>query len=251
MNPDNCTVLSIITVVFNGEQHLKDTLESVKAQKTDAVEYIVIDGGSTDGTLEICSNYSDIIDVLISESDKGIYDAMNKGLYEASGKFVAYLNSDDYLVADALGRVLSRLSTEGIDFLYGDLQYINDQHETKRLWVSGHFSTRKLENLWIPPHPSSYVRTDLLRNLGGFNLTYALAADYDLMLKALHRLNKVDYLEGILVRMRLGGATNESWSNIFRQNVEIFRSYHSVYGKYPVTKLLYKLIARLKQFKDS
>jgi glycosyltransferase involved in cell wall biosynthesis len=247
MSADNKPLLSIVTVVYNGERYITDTLESVVSQKHPLIEHIVIDGGSTDNTVAICSEYSSSIDIMISEPDNGIYDAMNKGLHIASGEYVSYLNADDYLVPDILAKIFKAISETSPDYLYCNLDYIDDAHTVKRRWVSGKYDSKNLKSLWIPPHPSSFIRTQLLRDLGGFNVKYKLAADYDLMLRAILSANTVEYLDGVAVKMRLGGATNKSWKNIIYQNVEIFRSYHAIYKTYPIASLMYKLLNRLKQ----
>jgi len=240
-------LISIITVVYNSHLYIRETIESVLSQRCLAIEYVVIDGGSTDRTIDIILEYRDKISVFVSEPDNGIYDAMNKGVGLSSGDYVAFLNAGDYYTDGKLTLVADALSSDKPDLLYGDLDYIDDKHMVKRKWRSGAFSERKLKQLWIPPHPTVFMKRELFFHVGAFDLQQKLAADYDLLLKALLTSHKVQYLEKVLVKMRLGGASNLSIINIFKQNMEIYRSFRLAFHSFPLIPFVWKVANRILQ----
>ena len=241
-------LLSVITVVFNGEKQIKSAINSVVTQKSELVEYIIIDGVSTDATLDIIKSYGDSIDRVSSEPDLGIYDAMNKGVELANGKYVAFLNLDDYYMEGVLALALGRLLNGGPDVLYADIDIIDDNSLIKRCWRPGLFHKSKLKKLWIPPHPTTIIKKTMIVDAGSFNLSYKLAADYDLLLNVLLAAKHVVYLDTVMTKMRLGGVTNKSWINIFKQNVEIFNSFKRQFGKYPTYQFFYKIYGKIVQF---
>ena len=220
--------ISIITVSYNAVETISDAVESVLSQQYENIEHIVIDGGSTDGTLDILHKYQDDFSKLISEPDAGIYDAMNKGAQNATGDVIGYLNADDVLHdPEVLATIADRFQSQHCDAVYGNLAYVEQQDISNivRYWKSGKLDECKLKRGWIPPHPTFYMRTNLFHELGGFNRQYKLAADYDLMLRTIERTDvKLCYLDKLLVRMRLGGVTNSRWSNVIKQNLEILHS---------------------------
>lgn len=205
--------ISIITVAYNSAATIAQTLESVKKQTYRNIEHIVIDGGSTDNTLAIVRSYPHIAKV-ISEKDKGIYDAMNKGLKLATGDVVGFLNSDDvYAHEDILGKVAVQFESDHTDTLYGDLHYVDaaDTDRVLRNWVSGSFKRSSFKYGWMPPHPTFFVRKNVFNKLGGFNISLKSASDYELMLRVLYVNNcTTTYLPEVMVKMRVGGASNGS-----------------------------------------
>ena len=241
-------LLSVVTVVFNGEKHIKSAIDSVVTQKSELVEYIIIDGASTDATLDIIKAYGDSITRVNSEPDLGIYDAINKGVALASGQYIAFLNSDDYYVDGVLALVLRQLLLSAPDVLYADMDIIDDKSSIKRCWRPGRFNKSKLKKLWIPPHPTTVVKKEMMDHVGNFRLHYKLAADYDLLLKILLTAKHVVYLDTVMTRMRLGGVTNKSWVNIFNQNIEIFNSFKHHFGRYPTYQFVYKIYGKILQF---
>jgi glycosyltransferase involved in cell wall biosynthesis len=240
-------LLSVITVVFNGERHIAQAIESVLATKSSSIEYLVIDGASTDSTLNIVMSYGQKISKVVSEPDLGLYDAMNKGLRLSQGQYVLFLNADDYHVAGALEKVIAKLETSNPDVLYCDLDYVNEYGAIKRHWCPGSFQILKLKKLWISPHPTTSIKRDLLMDLQGFDIRYRLASDYDLLLRVFLRSKKIVYLDNLLVKMRLGGVTNSSFKNIILQNIEIFDSYKRHFDRYPTYYLMAKVKNRLLQ----
>lgn len=226
-NSQNLQV-SIITVCFNSAETIRDSIESVLSQNYPNIEYIIIDGGSTDGTLDIINKYQDKITVNISEPDDGIYDAMNKGMHNATGDVIGFINSDDFYPSKTvLSSIAQVFSDESIDACYGDLCYVkqNNTQSVVRYWKSSAFEPGSFRDGWSPPHPTLFVRRNIYEKYGMFDLDYKIAADVELMMRLLevHDVNAA-YLPEVLVHMRLGGETNKSIGNIIRQNQEIWRA---------------------------
>lgn len=215
--------ISIITVTYNSSQTIRDTLESVKAQKYADVEHIIIDGASTDNTLDIVRSYEHV-SKYISERDMGLYDAMNKGVQLATGDVIGILNSDDvYAHEDVLSHVAQMFQNEKTDTLYGDLDFVapNDLNKVVRSWRSGKFSRTNFQFGWMPPHPTFFVRREVYEQTGLFNLSLRSAADYELMLRILFKHQyKTSYLKEVLVKMRVGGMSNGSWRKRLKANFE-------------------------------
>jgi glycosyltransferase len=242
--------ISVITAVFNKRDTIAEALDSVLAQSHPDVELVVIDGGSTDGTLEVLQSYGGRIAVLVSEPDHGIYDALNKGLGLATGEVVGFLHSDDVFVdADSLARIASGFYGPEIDAVYGDLVYVrrDNPQQVVRYWKAGMFTLSRLRQGWMPPHPAFYVRRSVYERLGGFDTSYRIAADYDCMLRFLSRGIKVVYVPQVLVKMRLGGASNRSFKNILRKSREDYRALKANrVGGLPA--LVWKNFSKLPQF---
>jgi glycosyltransferase involved in cell wall biosynthesis len=204
--------ISLITVVFNNQNFIAQCIESVLAQNYPNVEYIVVDGASKDGTPSIIEKYRSRIAKFISEPDKGIYDAMNKGIRLATGDVVGILNSDDFFPAhDVLTKVAAAFENNECDCLYGDLFYV-DRFNTQKIirkWRAGNYQSGLFEKGWMPPHPTFYVKKPFFDKAGFYDLDFPLAADYELMLRFLEK-NKLKpfYLSECLVHMRWGGTSN-------------------------------------------
>lgn len=220
------TKISIITVVYNGGKTLSDSIKSVTEQCDVSLEYIIIDGASTDDTPEIIKTHRNQIDILVSEPDGGIYDAMNKGLKIATGDIIGFLNADDiYYARDVLHKVVNIFETNpSVEIVYGDLIYVEAQNtmKTVRNWKSKTYYPGFFYDGLVPPHPSFFVRKSVYEKSGIFNTSFKFAADYEIMFRFLKVAGHTAvYLPDILVRMRLGGATNRSVSNIIAGNREI------------------------------
>jgi len=215
--------VSVITVCFNSEATIEDTLRSMQAQTHGNIEYIIIDGSSTDKTLQIIERYKHITAKVISEPDKGIFDAMNKGIGLATGDIIGILNSDDfYKSADALSKVVNAFAS-GVSAVYGDIEYVkkNETKKVVRYWRSGIFSKIKMKYGWMPPHPAFFVRADVYKKYGTFNTQLRVSADYELMLRVLYKQKiKVAYLNKTLVCMRIGGNSNNSIKSRLKANNE-------------------------------
>jgi glycosyltransferase len=214
---------SIITATFNSSLTVRDTLESVASQDYREVEHIIIDGLSIDQTLAIIKEFGHVSDVF-SEPDKGIYDAMNKGIARAGGDIVGILNSDDfYFDEKVLGRVAEVFEQTGCDAVYGDLLYVDQVNVNKviRYWKSGPYKPGSFKWGWMPPHPTFFVKRELYEKWGNFNLHLKTSADYELMLRFIHKHKiKLEYIPSVLVKMRMGGVSNISLSNRLKANKE-------------------------------
>jgi len=248
-------IISIITVCFNSENTIKKTLESIQAQTYKNFELIVVDGESTDKTLEIIREYNDIIDIIISEKDNGVYDAMNKGIQAAKGDVIGFLNSDDFFYdQNILENIANEFINSDIDCSYGDMYYVNrfDTAIIKRKWVSGKFYKNYLKDGWIPGHPTFYLKKEIYTRVGTFNLNFKLAADYELMLRVLTDPRiKVKYHNHPQVVMRLGGLTSKNFSNRIKQNKEIYDAWKVNNIKPGYFFFLRRLIIKLKQLYHS
>jgi glycosyltransferase involved in cell wall biosynthesis len=216
--------VSIITVVLNNRLFIKDAIESVINQQHVNLEYIVIDGGSTDGSIDIINSYKNNINTIISESDDGIYDAMNKGLKLATGDIIGFLNADDfYANTTVLHQVVNSFASNSIEALYADLDYVSSMNKDKviRKWRSGAYNKHKFTLGWMPPHPTFFVKKSVYQNFGGFNQKLRMAADYEIMLRFLYVNNvTVFYLKQVIVKMRLGGQSNRNFKNRILANID-------------------------------
>ena len=245
--------VSIITISYNSAATIGHTIESVLGQKYQNIEYIVIDGGSSDGTGDVVGRYGDRINTFVAEDDDGIYYAMNKGINIASGEVIGFINSDDfYASSEVLAKVVKVFSDPSVDACYGDLCYVkqDDIASVVRYWRSSEFIPGLFMRGWCPPHPTFFVRRSVFDQLGGFDLQYKIAADVELMLRFVE-VNRIRtrYIPEVLVKMRMGGTSNRSWSNVVMQNCEIWRAFseHSLRPSL-ISFVIGKLWSRGKQF---
>ena len=213
--------ISIITAVINSALTVRNCIESVKSQSIKP-EHILVDGGSTDSTLDVVRESSLGITKVVSEPDRGVYDALNKGIALATGEVIGVLHADDTFADHfVLSRVAMVFEDEDVDSCYGDLLYVDreDNGRIVRRWRSGPYDVRKFYWGWMPPHPAFFVRRKIYEKYGLYNLSFGTAADYELMLRFLvrHRIQSV-YIPAILVKMRTGGLSNISLMNRLRAN---------------------------------
>lgn len=217
--------ISVVTVCYNAAETICHTLQSVREQTHDDIEHIIVDGCSNDNTLEVVKAEGLHVAKVVSERDKGIYDAMNKGIALASGEIVAFINADDFYASPkVLTTVAAAFEKSGADCCYGDLCYVSqvDPTRTVRYWRSAAFVPGSFEKSWSPPHPTFFVRRSVYQRLGGFDLSFKIAADFELMARYMEAARITScYIPEVLVKMRLGGTSNRSLSNIFKQNAEI------------------------------
>jgi glycosyltransferase involved in cell wall biosynthesis len=214
--------VSVITIAYNSVDTIEDTIQSVINQDYYNLEYVIIDGGSTDGTLEIIEKYRKNITKFISEKDEGIYDAMNKGVSMASGDLIGILNSDDiYADNHVISDIVSTL--ENADAVYADLVYVKRENtqEIVRYWQAGKIKPNSFHKGWMPPHPTFFIRKKCYDQFGLYNLSLRSAADYELMLRMVikHQI-EVNYLPRIITKMRVGGQSNVSLKNRIKANKE-------------------------------
>jgi glycosyltransferase involved in cell wall biosynthesis len=207
--------ISLISVVFNAQNTIERCINSVLQQGYKNVEYILIDGGSTDNTIQIINRYKQNIDLFISEPDSGVYDAMNKGISKATGDIIGTLNADDYFAGtDILQQVAAAFAENNTDILYGDLDYIDESDKVIRKWRSGRYKKGIFNWGWMPPHPTFYCKRELFEKFGTYKLDYGSAGDYELMLRFVHHNDKdIYYLNKVMVKMKQGGISNKSLSN--------------------------------------
>lgn len=243
--------ISVVTATWNCVHTLSDALDSVADQTYQNREHVLIDGVSTDGTLALLESRRGQISTLISEPDKGIYDALNKGIANSSGDVVGFLHADDvYADSRVLERVAEAFADPSVTAVYGDLQYVR-KHDTAsivRHWRAGPYSAAKLGWGWMPPHPSLYIRRDWYARIGGFDTRYRISADYDSILKLFTQPDfQAVYIPEVLVKMRVGGASNRSLKNIIRKSREDFEVLQRA-GVGGVGALLWKNLGKLNQF---
>jgi glycosyltransferase, family 2 len=220
--------ISIITVVWNNAKTIKDAINSVLNQSYKDVEYIVIDGASTDGTIEIVQSYGDKIK-FISEKDNGLYDAMNKGIRMATGDVVGILNSDDFYASDKILQIVADEFLKGnIDSVYANLEYIdaNDPKRVIRYWRSKKYQEGLFRSGWHPAHPTFFVKKEIYEKYGVFDLSFKIAADYELMLRFFEKCKITSsYVDEVFVKMRIGGESNRSIKNIIKANMESYKAW--------------------------
>lgn len=225
--------ISLITICFNAQESISDTLKSVLSQEYKHIEYIIIDGASTDNTLTIIQSYKTQFEneqiplCIISEKDNGIYDAMNKGIKCARGEIIGFLNADDFFTSpQSLTHIANTFKKEQSDCVFGQVAFIDKHQVIKRTWSKNPYSALAFFLGWHPAHPTFYVKRTILERFGVFNLNYPIAADYELMLRLLqkHRISS-SYIPHCLVTMCLGGRSNGSVANILKANLECYQAW--------------------------
>ena len=242
--------VSIITITYNSESTLIDTIDSVLNQTYTDIEYIIVDGKSSDSTVSIIHSYKDKISKFISEKDNGLYDALNKGIAMATGDIIGVLHSDDfYTNHQVIEKVVQTFNLNQADAVYADLFYVDKTNVDKilRKWKSGNYKHGMFVNGWMPPHPTFFVRRHCYEKYGSFNLDLVSAADYELMLRFVHKHQiKLAYLPEFIIKMRAGGLSNASLSNRIRANKEDRKAwlmnglkpkFHTLYLK-PLRKII-------------
>jgi glycosyltransferase len=244
--------VSIITASYNNADTIEATMLSVLSQTYPNVEYIIVDGGSTDGTVDIIRKYDRAVSKWVSEPDNGIYDALNKGIAMASGDIIGFLHADDilhdYFVIAVIADTFQKKRCRAV---YGDLVYVarNDSYNIIRFWKSCPFHPKLLRQGWMPPHPTLFLRKEVYEKYGNFNTDLRIAADYDIVLRFFSRPDFVsEYLPRIIVRMRVGGASNKSLVNILRKSREDYMAMkNNEIGGFKA--LLWKNFSKIAQFR--
>jgi glycosyltransferase len=220
--------ISIVTATYNRAQTIAEAVHSLHRQSHDDYEHLIQDGGSTDGTLEILESLAGQKTKIVSAPDKGIYDALNKGIARATGDVIGLMHSDDFFASDrVLEQVAEAFADPEIDGVYGDLQYVSATNTSRviRHWVAGAYTPKALKRGWMPPHPTLYLRQEVFARWGDYDTSYQIAADYDAMLRWLIRGNiKLAYIPEVLVKMRVGGESNRSLGRILQKSREDYRA---------------------------
>lgn len=243
--------ISIITAVYNNRDEIEIAINSVLSQTYKNIEYIIVDGGSTDGTVEIINRHIDKISRFISEPDKGIYDALNKGLSIASGDIIGLLHSDDIFASNmVIEKIAETFIQDNYDAVYGDLEYVSKTDTSKviRYWKSSQFDAANFYKGWMPPHPTLFMKKKIYEEYGNFDTSYKIASDYDLMLRTLAS-GKIEakYIPIVITRMRLGGTSNKNLKNIWRKSFEDWQALRrNNIGGFLI--LLKKNLTKIRQF---
>jgi glycosyltransferase involved in cell wall biosynthesis len=242
-------VISIITVSLNSKGTIMNTIKSVLSQTYPEIEYIVIDGSSSDGTVELIKSFGTRISKYISEPDNGIYDAINKGIRLSTGNIIGILNSDDFFYdKNVIQKVADAFEKNEIDAVYGDVQFVDPAYISKivRYYSSKYFTIGRFKFGYMPAHPSFYVKRECYEKLGYYKTDYKIGADFELLVRFLY-IHKIrfKYLEMPFVSMRTGGISNKSIRSIITLNRETYRAcrenglrtnYLFIYSKY-LTKI--------------
>jgi glycosyltransferase len=220
--------VSIITASYNNIETIESTIQSVLIQTYPDIEYIIVDGGSTDGTVDVIRRFGSAVANWVSEPDKGLYYALNKGIDMASGEVIGFLHADDVLHDQfVIASVMNLFMEKKCEAVYGDLVYVarNDMNNLIRFWKSCPFHPKLLRQGWMPPHPTLFVHRKIYEQLGTFNTEMRIAADYDMVLRFFkHPDFHSEYLPHVLVRMRMGGISNKSLVNMLRKSMEDYKA---------------------------
>lgn len=221
--------ISIITVSYNSEKTIRDTIESVLAQTYSDVEYIVVDGLSTDKTMSIVAEYVGSITTVVSEPDRGIYDAMNKGIALATGDVIGILNSDDFYESDSALDTVAKAFRQNPEsaVIFGNVVFVesDDLKRVTRVYAASHFKAWKLRFGWMPPHPGTFIRSDVYKEVGPYSILYKISADYEMFVRLL-LIKKLKYahINKVLVRMRSGGVSTSGIKSSLKLNREIVQA---------------------------
>ena len=242
--------VSIITSCYNRAATIRSAIESVLAQDYNDIEFIVVDGSSTDGSVDIIREYVDRISIIISEPDNGMYEAINKGIRVATGEIIGLLHSDDFFYDNGvIGRIVKRIKRTHADFLYGDGLFVNPDNTNNvvRNWIGGGYRLWKVRHGWLPLHPTCYIRRDVMMRLGLYNESYKIAADSDLLVRYLLTGGlTVTYLNEYIVRMRMGGLSTDSAKRkkMWEEDIRVYVSH----GLWPTLTKLEKMAWKVPQF---
>lgn len=245
--------VSIITIVFNNVEKISNTIESVLKQDYENIEYIVIDGKSTDGTCEKIREYKSEIDTYVSEKDEGIYDAMNKGVDFATGDIIGFINAGDILKKnDILSKIVEYFKRYDVDVVYGDKTYIDpDSGELLRYWEADSYNRSNFSKGWMPPHLSTYIKKKCYDKWGYYRTDFKIAADYELLFRFLYHHNaRAKYLPEVIAEMEAGGISNNSLKNVLISNYEVFKSWRVNNHWVSPFIIVKKPFSKLKQFID-
>ncbi|MBS4218985.1 glycosyltransferase [Bacillus sp. FJAT-49711] len=248
-------LISLITVSYNSEKTIKDTIESVFNQTYKNIEYIIVDGLSNDNTVSIAKNYEKRFAErgsaykILSEKDKGLYDAMNKGINQAQGKIIGILNSDDIYINNlVIEKVVNKMVSENADCFYADLLFV-DENNTNRIvrkWKSGKGDFRFG---WNPPHPTTFITKATYQKFGLYKVEYKISSDYDILYKIIHKgKTKTVYLPEYIVKMRSGGRSTSGLKSNIIASKEIYQTLKENTQKYKLPIILIRLFVKLKQF---
>lgn len=244
--------VSIITAVYDAEEYIEDCIRSVISQNYSDIEYIIIDGNSTDKTLSVINKWADRVHILRSEQDLGMYDALNKGIGMASGEIIGILNSDDLFAdADTVVQIVQSIQSQSCDAVYGNLNYVKrDQvQQITRKWISNPFNRNNFKTGWMPAHPTLFVKKSCFDQYGNYSLDYGTAADYELMLRFLYKYRvKAYFVNNLLVNMRTGGLSNGSFKKLYFAAINDYKAIVNNGFHFPLFILLCKKLRKITQY---
>lgn len=242
--------ISIITITYNSAKTIEHTLQSVLAQTYSDIEHIIIDGASTDGTVAIIERYAALHPNVryVSEKDKGIYNAINKGLQMATGAVIGFLHSDDvFFSTDSIGHIAAAFDKSDIEVAYGDLQYCKGDKVIRR-WKSNDFRPSSLRFGWMPPHPTVYCKREVYEKVGLYDELFRISADYDMLLRIFRSGFKSAYIPEVLVCMQVGGVSNKNHTARWDKTCEDYRALKKNHVGAGVLTVACKQLRKIKQF---
>ena len=242
--------VSIITTCYNRASTIRGAIESVLAQDYTDIEYIVVDGASKDGTLDVIREYKDRISQIVSEPDHGMYEAINKGIRMVTGDVIGLVHSDDFLYDKyTISAIVEEFQKTNADFVYGDGIYVNPTNINRvvRNWIGGSYSRWKVRCGWLPLHPTCYIRRDVMMREGLYDESYKIAADSDLLVRYLYKANlNVVYLKRKIIRMRMGGLSTDSEKRKQMWNEDI--RLYTAHGFWALPTKIMKMMWKVPQF---
>lgn len=242
--------VSIITSCYNRENTIRNAIESVLNQDYPNIEYIIIDGASTDNSLSIIKEYKDKINTIISEPDKGMYEAINKGLKIANGDIIGLVHSDDVLFDNnTISNIVNEFTHTQADIIYGNGIFVSAENSNKiiRNWISGNFKHWKVHLGWLPLHPTVYIKQNIIKEKGTYNENYKIAADTDFLIRILYKTQyKVHYINQYIIKMRMGGLStdNKKRKQMWNEDIQIFKSH----GFWTIPTKIMKMSWKIPQF---
>lgn len=242
--------VSIITSCYNRKQTISQAIESVLEQDYPNIEYIIIDGASTDNSLDIINQYKEKITKIISEPDHGMYEAINKGLHIATGDIIGLVHSDDFLFAkDTISKIVMAFEQTNADFIYGDGLFVDYYNTNKiiRNWIGGKYSKWKVRHGWLPLHPTCYIKKECIEKLGNYDESYKIAADSDFLVRYLYEANlRIFYLKEYIIRMRMGGLSTDKKRRkmMWKEDIRMYKNH----GFNPTLTKIQKMMWKLPQF---
>ncbi len=242
--------ISIITSCFNREKTIRDSIESVLRQDYTDIEYIIIDGASSDRTTQIIKEYINNISLFISEPDKGMYEGINKGIKRATGDIIGLLHSDDILYSPhTITHIAELFKKTNSDLIYGNGLFVdsNDLNKIVRKWISGPFNRNKVKRGWLPLHPTVYIRKECFKKLGYYDESFKIAADSDFLVRYLYKnILDVSYIDEYIVKMRMGGASTDlqKTTQKWKEDIRMYKRH----GFNPYFSLTLKVLSKIPQF---